>query len=378
MVVYATPYAWTGATDSNWQDTTNYPWGLDNWDTTGYPGLSLSTDTATIDDSNNNPATLSGTLPQGTVASLTLDAETAGAAVSFLHSGGTNGITGTTTLTAGSTASEDATAQFTGGTLTHGGNVTLTAHDDVDSDAIYWINGGTVAFNSANLILNGGDVSQGSGNYGEALLDYDSGTISNNIDALTMQGYSKVDTAQSMTIGGAVTVSTASDTYATINVSSGTFTASSVAISGSSGYGQLEKTGAGTFTVTNSITATAGSTSGYHAKFLHSDGTTSVVDVYLRGSSSTNARAKLDIDEDNFSVSGNVTVKNYSDIELMTGKSTTFSGTLQIGDDSENYDGHLYVNDSGTITVATFVMEGNTGGSGSTLTVVDSTTLQTS
>jgi len=89
-------------------------------------------------------------------------------------------------------------------------------------------------------------------------------------------------------------------------------------------------------------------------------------------------RSTLDVNEDGLSVTYTVDVSAYVDIEVATGKSTSIGTTLQVGSEDSNYEGTLTVSDGGSITVGTLVIQGDTGGSGSSMTVVDSTTLSTS
>lgn len=127
--------------------------------------------------------------------------------------------------------------------------------------------------------------------------------------------------------------------------------------------------------ITGALTVIAGSTSGYHAVAQFTDDTLSIGSVSLQGSSNTWARAKLDIDETGLTVSGNVTVKNYSDIEVAEDESTSITGDLEVGDGS-TYAGNLYVNDGGTITAGKVVIKGYSSGS-SVYVVGSKTKLQT-
>lgn len=171
-----------------------------------------------------------------------------GAALTFLEKrSGTGELDANTmTITSGESANEHATFRHSAGTLDLHVDITVVADDNADADATFHMNGGTVAFDTANLVLDGGDKGQASN--GQSLADFDSGSISNNIDALTMLGDAKVDSTLDITVTGALTVD--ADTYATqaaINMadSGDDFVAGSVVIGDATYATKVTFTGSG-------------------------------------------------------------------------------------------------------------------------------------
>jgi hypothetical protein len=216
MAAIATPvdFIWDGDNSRSWVVDANWTAG------SSWPGNSQADDTATISNANNaNPLFLNASL-NNSVASLTVDADTATGDLEF--------------------------ELRTNSSMTVTDSITLWGDDDADHSATLQFIGGTLAFDSASLNLFGGDTADR-----KAIFDYDGGTISDNIDAMTMRGHSEVASTQDITVGGDLVVD--ADAYATeavINMadSDDDFTANSVIV-GHDTYGcKLTFSGSGSLT----------------------------------------------------------------------------------------------------------------------------------
>lgn len=72
----------------------------------------------------------------------------------------------------------------------------------------------------------------------------------------------------------------------------------------------------------------------------------------------SDGHAKGDFDQ-TFSVTKTFTVRQYADMDVALGKTVTVNTTLQVGDDSEDFFGYLYLDGGGTLKADTVVIEGD-------------------
>lgn len=206
-----TNYTWTGASSRAWQTNTN-------WSPTGVPGDNAA-DTAMIDADPNGAQPRYGA-PAGTrtIASLTLDSLSNAVPVSLEIIG------------------DD--------TLTVSGTTRILADSDAANSATILLNGASMTFDPGTLELFGGDAGQT--NFGEALFDFDAGTLTNP-DSITMRGFSTIDAEASFTVDGDLTVD--ADSFATDAVvdmaASTTMTVDRIVIGDASHDVALEFQGAG-------------------------------------------------------------------------------------------------------------------------------------
>lgn len=134
---------WTsGGSTSDWQTASNWS-GID------YPGQFFTGDTATIDNSTNNPVTLNSNLGNS-IANLDLDAPTATAAVSLELKGNLT-VTSTTTVTGDNSASKSATITMTSGTFDPAA-LTLDGGDSNAREARFLVNGGTLTMPDSTVM----------------------------------------------------------------------------------------------------------------------------------------------------------------------------------------------------------------------------------
>lgn len=136
----------------------------------------------------------------------------------------------------------------------------------------------------------------------------------------------------------------------------------------------------GTVSVTDSpgtFVLNSGTVDGRHAKYQLSFGAIAFTSMTLDGdvASNSNAKAILDLDQSVGQSSSDVTVKRVADIEVLSGKMFIIDDLL-VGSESGDYEATLTVNAGGTLSAGSVVVEGDTGGSGSTIDV-DSSILQT-
>jgi len=347
VVASAAVYSWDGAQNSDWKRLL----GNNNWDTAGYPGQNQAGDTATIAEDNNanpsNPAFLSGSL-NFSVAGLTLDASNAnvGDDLHFrIQSGGNLVVSNTTTIMADTNTTDKYNATIQ---LQSGG-----------------------AFDPAALRIYGGSATAGL-----AQFDFDAGTLTNP-DSLTMRGLSKVDSEQDIAGVGNLVVDADSGSpivaQAEIDMLTGkTMTASSVAIDAEYAACKLDKTGAGTLTVSGALEVYSGLDSGENAEFQFTTGSLTFSSMTLDGFNSS-AKAILDLDQDVTQGSSDVAVADYADIQVASGKTFTVDD-LVVGDNDNagaDYNGILAVSGGGTISAQRIIIRGESGG-GSTVTASSS------
>jgi len=75
----------------------------------------------------------------------------------------------------------------------------------------------------------------------------------------------------------------------------------------------------------------------------------------------SDGHAKADADV-NFVVDTDVSVRQYADFDVASGKTVTVNGTLRVGKDLDDYFGYLKMTTgTGTLEVATLIVEGDTG-----------------
>ncbi len=183
--------------------------------------------------------------------------------------------TGATSVLAGNASGEDGELVLTAGTVASDG-ASVQAAQSVNATALIKLAGGTLDLDADELKLAGGNSSGG----GLAWLDFDSGSVS--VAVIDMHGLSKIDSEQSFTVGGDLSVSVASgDAFATSAqidmVTSTTLDVNgTLTVDGLFGQAQLEKVGAGAITLDH-ISLTAGNAAGEHALFVVTDGNVSAV-----------------------------------------------------------------------------------------------------
>jgi len=155
-------------------------------------------------------------------------------------------------IQAADSAGEHAKLLISAGSMTvdASADTKINAATSVNADAMLEFDSGT--FDPSDLYLYGGNSDLA--NYGEALVDYNGGTLVNP-DSVTIQGYSKFNAEAGITVDGALTVD--AGTYATeaeIDMAaSTTFAAASVVIGDASHACTLTFSGAGSGETVSSL-----------------------------------------------------------------------------------------------------------------------------
>jgi len=76
----------------------------------------------------------------------------------------------------------------------------------------------------------------------------------------------------------------------------------------------------------------------------------------------TQGHAKGDLDA-SFTVTNDLTIRQFVDLFILSGRTVTVNGTLQVGKDLDDFFGYVKVSDGGTIEAETLVIEGDANGS---------------
>ena len=277
-------------------------------------------------------------------------------------------------------------------TLTQDGHLTVKADQTGGYDATLEITAGTVnvASGKKTKIEGGGDtdnavatlkLSGGESAVRKAFLDLDSGTLTNP-DTLKMEGYAEIDSEINISVVGALTVDRdagdAFDTDAHVDMNTGTtLDVGSMEIGHTSRSVTLTLQGEGTCAISGKVSTVKPTSDNVHPKLAVASPVASPVtadSMEIAGGDVAIRSAQLDFDQ-NVTVSGDVDVEQYVDIDIASGETLTIDNDLLIGNDdgvNDDYDGVLTVSGGGTISADRIVIEGESG-TGSSLTVSSST-----
>ena len=232
-------YTWAGGgVVTDWTDAANWAGGTDH---PGNPGRTGSSgDTVSIDQTGSPPVGM--ILPTAyTIASMSIDADTAGAMTFSVVNSGTFAITGALTLDGGTGGGDDITFNLDSAeTLSVGGNLAITSAAGAvvinldDDDAVLTVSGNLVFNNAADAIdatgtsatINvGGDFNIATGTYTPAtgtvnMTSTDAATFThgaNTINNLTVSGAGPITLATNLAVGGALTIDSGGNLDAATN-----------------------------------------------------------------------------------------------------------------------------------------------------------------
>ena len=281
------------------------------------------------------------------------------------------------TVKADQTGGYDATLEITAGTVNvaSGKKTKIEGGGDTDNAvATLKLSGATC--DPADLQLSGGESA-----VRKAFLDLDSGTLTNP-DTLKMEGYAEIDSEINISVVGALTVDRdagdAFDTDAHVDMNTGTaLTVGSMTIGHTSRSVTLTLQGEGTCAISGKVSTVKPTSDNVHPKLAVASTVASPVtadSMEIAGGDVAIRSAQLDFDQ-NVTVSGDVDVEQYVDIDIASGETLTIDNDLLIGNDdgvNDDYDGVLTVSGGGTISADRIVIEGESG-TGSSLTVSSST-----